>query len=65
LCANRGRLYINTMASRLRKLLSFNSDNSHRDEVNSNEQRTSSIFRAPSPDDYANLELPRIEVDTI
>ena len=51
-------LCIRTMASRLRRLLSFNSDSSHRDIVNSNEQGTSTIFRAPSPDNYTNWELP-------
>ena len=53
------------MASRLRRLLSFSSDGSHSDIVNSNEQRTSAIFRAPSPDNYENWAMPRIEVDTI
>ena len=53
------------MAFRLRRLLSFSSDSRHRDVVNSNEQRTGPIFRAPSPDNFANWNIPRIELDTI
>jgi len=53
------------MASRLRRLLSFSSDNSHRDVVNSNEQRTSPIYRAPSPDNFANWNIARVELDAI
>ena len=47
------------------RMLSFSANSSHRDIVNSNEQRTSPIYRAPSPDNYANWNLPRVELDTI
>ena len=53
------------MAFRLRRLLSFSSDSRHRDVINSNEQRNVPIFRAPSPDNFANWNIPRIELDTI
>ena len=53
------------MASRLRRMLSLRADSSHSDIVNSNEQRTGPIYRAPDPDNYANWNLPRIEIDTI
>ena len=53
------------MAFRLRRLLSFGSDSRHRDVVNSYEQRTGPIFEAPSPDNFANSNIPRIELDTI
>ena len=53
------------MAFRLRRLLSFSSDSSYRDIVNSNEQRTDPIYRAPSLDNYANWNLPTVDLDTI
>ena len=53
------------MPFRLRGLLSFNSDSNHTNIVNSNEHRTCPIYRASTPDNYANLNIPRIEVDTI
>ena len=53
------------MASRLRRMLSLRADSSHRDIVNSNEQNTGPIYRAPDPDNYANWNLPGIEIDTI
>ena len=51
------------MVSRLRRLLSFNSDSSNKDIINSNEHRISFIFRAPSPDNYDSWTVPEIEVD--
>jgi len=53
------------MASRLRMMLSLRADSSHSDIVNSNEQRTGPIYKAPNPDNYANWNLPRIENDNI
>ena len=53
------------MAHRLRRMLSFRADSSQGNIVNSNEQRTGPIFKAPSPDNYINWSLPRIEIDTI
>jgi len=53
------------MASRLRRMLSFRADSSHSDVVISNEQRTGPIYRAPTPDNYANWTIPRGEIDTI
>jgi len=47
------------------RMLSFSANSSHRDIVNSNEQRTSPIYRAASSDNYANWNLPRVELDTI
>ena len=46
-------------------MLSLRADSSHNDIVNSNEQRTGTIYRAQNPDNYANWNLPRIEIDTI
>jgi len=45
--------------------MSFSSDSSKSDIVNSNEQRTGPIYKAPSPDNYEQWNIPRIEVDTI
>jgi len=45
--------------------LSFNSDGHNEDIINSNENGAGPIFRAPSPDNYENWAMPRIEVDTI
>ena len=53
------------MASRFRRLFSFNSDSSSNNIVNSHELRTKQTFNAPNPDNYANWSLPRIEMDTI
>jgi len=41
------------MANRFRRLLSFGLDSGNRNEVNSNEQRTGPMYRAPSPDNFA------------
>ena len=57
--------YALIMASRLRRLMSFSLDSSKSDIVNSNEQRTGPIYKAPSPDNYEQWNIPRIEVDTI
>ena len=53
------------MASQFRRLLSFGSDRRNRNIINSNEQRTSLIYEAPSPDIFANWDMPRIDIDTI
>ena len=53
------------MASSLRRILSLSANSSHSDIVNSNEQRTGAIFRAPSPDNFASWTLPRIGVDSL
>ena len=53
------------MAFRLRRLLSFSFDSRHRDVVNPNEQRTGPIFGASSQDNFANWNIPRIELYTI
>jgi len=53
------------MANRFRRLLSFGSDNRNQNIVNSNEQRTGPIYRAPSPDNLANWVMPRMDIDTI
>ena len=53
------------MVSRLRRMLSFRADSSHSDIVNSNEQRTGPIYRAPTPANYANWTIPRLDIDII
>ena len=53
------------MANRFRRLLSFGSDSRNQNIVNSNEQRTGPIYRAPSPDNFANWVMPRIDIDSI
>ena len=53
------------MASGLRRMLSFRADGSHSDVLNSNEQRTGPIYRAPTPDNYANWTIPKLDIDTI
>jgi len=53
------------MANRFRRLLSFGSDSRNQNIVNSNEQRTGPIYRAPSPDNYANWVMPRMDIDTL
>jgi len=53
------------MANRFRRLLSFGSDSRNQNIVNSNEQRTGPIYRAPSPDDFANWVMPRMDIDTL
>jgi len=45
--------------------LSFDSDSRNQNIVNSNEQRTWPIYKAPSPHNYANWVMPRIDIDTI
>jgi len=45
--------------------LSFGSDSRNQNIVNSNEQRTGPMYRAPSPDNFANWDMPRIDTDTI
>ena len=51
------------MANRFRRLLSFGSDSRNQNIVNSNEQRTVPIYRAPSPDNFANWDMPRMDKD--
>ena len=53
------------MANRFRRLVSFGSDSRNQNIVNSNEQRTGPIFRAPSPDNFANWVMPRMDIDSI
>jgi len=53
------------MANRFRRLLSFGSDSRNQNIVNSNEQRTWPIYRAPSPDNFANWVMPRMDIDTL
>ena len=53
------------MANRFRRLLSFGSDSRNQNIVNSNEQRTGPIYRAPSPDNYANWAMPRMNIDSL
>ena len=53
------------MANQFRQLLSFGSDSRNQNIVNSNEQRTGPIYRAPSLDNFANWVMPRIDIDTI
>ena len=53
------------MANRFRRLLSFSSDSRNENIVNSNEQRTGPIYRAPSTDNFANWVIPKMEIDTL
>ena len=53
------------MANQFRRLLSFGSDSRNQNIANSNEQRTGPIYKAPSPDNFANWVMPRIDIDTI
>ena len=53
------------MANQFRRLLSFGSDRRNQNIVISNEQRTGPIYRASSPDNFANWVMPRIDIDTI
>ena len=53
------------MANRFRRLLSFGSDSRNQNIVNSNEQRIGPIYKAPSPDNFANWVMPRMEIDTL
>ena len=53
------------MANRFRRLLSFGSDSRNQNIVNSNEHRTGPIYRAPSPDNFANWDMPRMDIDTL
>jgi len=53
------------MANRFRRLLSFGSDSRNQNIINSNEQRTWPISRAPSLDNFGNWVMPRIDIDTI
>jgi len=53
------------VANRFSRLLSFGSDSRNQNIVNSNEQRTGPIYRAPSPDNFANWVMPRVDIDTI
>ena len=45
--------------------MSFSSNSSSKDIVNSTETRTGPIFRAPSLDNYHNWNISRIDIDTI
>ena len=51
------------MANRFRRLLSFGLDSRNQNIVNSNEQRTGPIYKAPSPDNFANWVMPRMDID--
>ena len=53
------------MANRFRRLLSFGSDSRNQNIVNSNGQRTGPIYRAPSPDNFTNWIMPRMDIDTL
>ena len=53
------------MANQFRRLLSFGSDRRNQNIVTSNEQRTWPIYRAPSPDNFANWVMPRMDIDTL
>ena len=53
------------MVNRFRWLLSFGSDSRNPNIVNSNKQRTGPINRAPSPDNFANWDMPRMDIDTL
>ena len=53
------------MANRFRRLLSFGLDSRNQNIVNSNEQRTRPIYKAPSPDNFANWVMPRTDIDTL
>ena len=53
------------MTNRFRRLLSFGSDSRNQNIVKSNEQRTGPIYRAPSPDNYANWVMPRMDIDNL
>jgi len=54
------------MANQFRRLVSFGSDSGRNQNiVNSNEQRTGPIYRAPSPDNYANWVMPKLDIDTL
>jgi len=53
------------MANRFRRLLSFGSNSRNQNIVNSNERRTGPIYRAPSPDNYANWVMPRMDIDNL
>ena len=53
------------MANQFRRLKSFGSNSRNQNIVNSNEQRTWPISKAPSPDNFANWLMPRIDIDTI
>ena len=53
------------MANRFRRLLSFGSDSRNQNIVNSHEQRTGPFYRAPSPDNFVNWVMPRVDIDTI
>jgi len=52
------------MANQFRRLLSFGSDSRNQNIVNSNEQRTGLIYKVPSPDNFTNWAMPRIDIDT-
>ena len=41
------------------------SDASSTNIVNSNEQRIGPIYRAPSPDNFSNWVMPRMDIDTL
>jgi len=53
------------MANLFRRLRSFGSDSRNQSIVNSNEQRTGPIYRAPSPDNFVNWVMPRMDIDTL
>ena len=53
------------MASKFRKLLSFRIDSHSSDILNSNEIRTNSLIKAPSHDNFPNLDIPKVSIETI
>jgi len=53
------------MASQFRRLLSFGLDRRNQNIVNSNEQRTCPIYKAPSPDNFKHWDMLRIDIDTV
>jgi len=53
------------MTNQFRRLLSFGSDRRNQNIVTSNEQTTGPIYRAPSPDNFSNWVMPRMDIDTL
>jgi len=53
------------MASRLKKLLSFKSDNSSSDIVNNIETRTNALIKAASPDQYYKRKILDVHIETL
>jgi len=53
------------MASKFKKLLSFRLNSRNCDIVNSNEIRTHDVIKAPSPNNFYNCDIPKINIETI